>query len=145
NPSPGDTVTFTFNLPDGSTQNLTLTATTASPPGTGQFTIDPSTTQTALNFQAALSSGVTQIADTSLYGASAVAASSDFFDNNPPLRVNGAPPSSATTLVAGTPTNTVSWYKGENGATSAQQTATAVIDQGQTVSYGMRANEQALT
>jgi flagellar hook-associated protein 3 FlgL len=146
NPSPGDTVTLTFNLPDGSTQNLTLTATSASPPGAGQFTIDPaSTANTATNFQTALSAGVTQIADTSLYGASAVAASNDFFDNNPPLCVNGAPPSSATTLVAGTPSNTVTWYKGENGATPAQQTASAVIDQGQTVSYGMRANEQALT
>jgi len=145
NPSPGDTVKFTFTLPDGTTQDMTLTATTASPPGAGQFTIDPvSTTQTALNFRAALSSGVAQIADTTLYGASAVAAGNDFFDNNPPLRVNGAPPSSATTLIAGTSSNTVTWYTGENGATPAQQTASAVIDQGQTVSYGMRANEQAL-
>jgi flagellin-like hook-associated protein FlgL len=144
NPSPGDTVTFNFNLPDGSTQNLTLTATSASPPGAGQFTIGTTTAQTATNFQAALSSGVGQIADTSLYGASAVVAGNDFFDNNPPLRVNGAPPSSATSLIAGTSSNTVSWYTGENGALPAQQTATAVIDQGQTVSYGMRANEQAL-
>ncbi len=145
NPSPGDTVTFAFNLPDGSTQNLTLTATSSSPPAAGQFTVGTTTAQTATNFQAALSSGVSQIADTSLYGASAVAAGNDFFDDNPPMRVNGSPPSSATTLVAGTPSNTVTWYTGENGSTPASQTATATIDQGQTVSYGMRANEQALT
>jgi flagellin-like hook-associated protein FlgL len=144
NPSPGDNVTFTLNLPDGTTQNLTLTATSSSPPVAGQFTIGATTAQTATNFQAALSSCVGQIADTSLYGASAVAAGNDFFDNNPPLRVNGTPPSSANTLVAGTSSNTVTWYTGENGSTPAQQTATAVIDPGQTVSYGMRANEQAL-
>jgi len=145
NPSPGDNVTLTFNLPDGSTQNLTLTATSASPPGAGQFTIGATTAQTATNFQAALTSGVTQIADTSLYGASAVAAGNNFFASNPPLRVNGAPPSTATSLVNGTPANTVEWYTGENGPTPALQTATATIDPGQTVAYGMRANEQALT
>jgi flagellar hook-associated protein 3 FlgL len=145
NPSPGDTVTFTLNLPDGTTQNLTLTATSSSPPAAGQFTIGTTTAQTATNFQAALSSGVSQIADTSLYGASAVAAGNDFFDNNPPLRVNGSPPSSANTQIAGTSANTVEWYTGENGSTPALQTATATIDPGQTVSYGMRANEPALT
>ena len=146
NPAPGDTVKFTFNLPDGTTQDMTLTATTASPPGAGQFTIDPaSTANTATNFQTALSAGVSQIADTTLYGASAVAAGNDFFDNNPPLRVNGSPPSSATTQIAGTSSNTVAWYTGENGSTPALQTATATIDPGQTVSYGMRANEPALT
>jgi hypothetical protein len=145
NPSPGDTVKFTFNLPDGTTQDMTLTATSSSPPAAGQFTIGATIGQTATNFQAALSSGVSQIADTSLYGASAVAAGNDFFDNNPPLRVNGAPPSSANTQIAGTSANTVEWYTGENGSTPALQTATATIDQGQTVSYGMRANEPALT
>jgi flagellar hook-associated protein 3 FlgL len=144
NPSPGDTVRLTFNLPDGSTQDLTLTATSSSPPAAGQFTIGATTAQTATNFQAALSAGVTQIADTSLYGASAVAAGNNFFASNPPLRVNGAPPSTATSLIAGTPANTVSWYTGENGATPAAQTATAVVDQGQAISYGMRANEQGL-
>lgn len=145
NPSPGDTVTFTFNLPDGTTQNLTLTATSSPTPAAGQFTIGATTALTATNFQAALSAGVSQIADTSLYGASAVAAGNDFFANNPPLRVNGSPPSTATSLVAGTPANTVEWYTGENGPTPALQTATATVDPGQTISYGMRANEQALT
>jgi flagellin-like hook-associated protein FlgL len=145
NPSPGDTVKFTFNLPDGTTQDMTLTATNSSPPAAGQFTIGTTPALTATNFQTALSSGVSQIADTSLYGASAVAAGNDFFDNNPPMRVNGSPPSSANTLIAGTSANTVEWYTGENGATPALQTATATIDPGQTVSYGMRANEPALT
>ncbi|HLH91919.1 MAG TPA: flagellar biosynthesis protein FlgL [Xanthobacteraceae bacterium] len=145
NPAPGDTVKFTFTLPDGTSQDMTLTATNSSPPAAGQFTIGATTAQTATNFQAALSSGVSQIADTSLYGASALAAGHDFFDSNPPMRVNGSPPSTASTQIAGTPANTVEWYTGENGPTPALQTATATIDHGQTVSYGMRANEPALT
>src|SRR5204863_270939 len=39
NPNPGDAITFRFNLPDGTTQQLTLTATTDSQPGPGEFTI----------------------------------------------------------------------------------------------------------
>jgi flagellar hook-associated protein 3 FlgL len=39
NPNAGDTLTLRFTLPDGSSENLTLTATTDSPPGDNQFTI----------------------------------------------------------------------------------------------------------
>jgi flagellar hook-associated protein 3 FlgL len=147
NPAPGDTIKFTFNLPDGTTQDMTLTATTASPPGTGQFTIGSTPATTAANFQSALSSGVTKIADTTLYGASAMAAANDFFNvdaTHPPMRVNGSPPSTATSLVPGTSSNTITWYTGEAGSTPAINTATATVDQSQTVSFGMRANEQAL-
>jgi flagellar hook-associated protein 3 FlgL len=62
----------------------------------------------------------------------------------PPLRVNGPPFDTATTLVAGTPANTVTWYTGETGADPARGTAVARIDQSITVQYGARANEQAL-
>jgi len=64
---------------------------------------------------------------------------------NTPLRVAGPPFNTATALVAGTAANTVFWYTGENGATSARQTATAQVGPSLTVSYGMRANEQAIT
>jgi hypothetical protein len=52
--------------------------------------------------------------------------------------------SSATSLVSGTPANTVAWYTGEAGPGSARATATARIDQSVTVQYGARANEQAI-
>jgi flagellar hook-associated protein 3 FlgL len=64
--------------------------------------------------------------------------------NPAPLRVAGPPFSTATTLVAGTPANTVSWYTGETGADSARGTAVARVDQSVTVQYGARANEEAL-
>ncbi|MBR0754554.1 flagellar protein [Bradyrhizobium jicamae] len=60
-----------------------------------------------------------------------------------PLRVGGSPLNTAMSLVAGTPANTVSWYTGENGPGSARGTALAQVDQGITVQYGARANEQA--
>ncbi len=60
-----------------------------------------------------------------------------------PLRVGGPPFNTATSLVAGTPANTVSWYTGENGAGSARGTAVAQVDQAIAVQYGARANEQA--
>jgi hypothetical protein len=62
----------------------------------------------------------------------------------PPLRVAGSPLSTATTLVNGTPANTVTWYTGESGPGSARATATARVDQSVTVQYGMRANETAI-
>jgi flagellar hook-associated protein 3 FlgL len=63
--------------------------------------------------------------------------------NPAPLRVGGPPFSTATTLVAGTPANTVFWYTGESGPDSARGTAVARVDQSVTVQYGARANEQA--
>ena len=70
-------------------------------------------------------------------------AGDNFFDQ-PPMRVGTTPLGAATTLVAGTPANTVSWYNGETGTDSARGTAVAQVDQSITVQYGARANEQAL-
>jgi hypothetical protein len=62
----------------------------------------------------------------------------------PPLRVGSSPAATATTLVSGTPANTVSWYTGDAGSGSARATATARVDQSVTVQFGMRANERAI-
>jgi flagellar hook-associated protein 3 FlgL len=144
-PTAGQSVTYSFNLPDGTTQQVTLTATTSSPPGANQFTIGATPAATATNFQSALTSAVSTVAGTSLTAASAMAASNNFFDSDPPQRVDGPPFSTATQLVAGTSANTVTWYTGENGTTPARATATAQISPSVTVDYGMRANESALT
>jgi flagellin-like hook-associated protein FlgL len=147
-PNAGETVTVRFNLPDGTSENLTLTATNDSPPGANEFTIDANPGQTASNFQAALTTAVGKLAGSSLTAASAVAASNDFFNadaNNPPQRVGGSPPFyNATGMVAGTAANTVIWYTGETGSDPARSTATAKIDPSLSVSYGARANEDAI-
>ena len=148
NPNPGDAVTLRFNLPDGTSENLTLTATTDLPPGANEFTIGATPDLTANSFKTALTTAVGKLASTSLTAASAVAASNDFFNadaNNPPQRVAGSPPFfGATGTVAGSPANTVIWYTGEIGSDPARGTATAHIDQSLSVSYGARANEEAI-
>jgi flagellar hook-associated protein 3 FlgL len=142
-------VKLAFTLPDGTTEEISLTATTATTPGPGKFAIGSSPTATAANFQAALNAAVSKLADTSLTAASAIAASNNFFDvgaGQPPMRIAGAPPfTAATGLTAGTPANTVTWYTGEMGTDPPRGTAVAQVDNSLTVSYGARANEQALT
>ena len=268
NPNNGDTVSFAFKLPDGTTESIKLTASSATPLPAGSFAIGATSTVTAANLKAALTTAIGTLSNTSLVAASAVAASDNFFNsagtatgsvaNNqaaipapitgatllsgaagtdslatsfaagdsitvngtpitfvasgatgnqlnvtdsvqtllkkidsitgtstpstisggvialhtdnatnltvtssnsaafaalgfpatvtaiqPPLRV-GSPFSSATSLVSGTPANTVSWYTGEAGPGSARATATARVDQSVTVQYGARANETAI-
>jgi flagellin-like hook-associated protein FlgL len=270
NPNNGDKVSFAFTLPDGTTESIQLTASSATPPPVGSFAIGANSTATSANLKAALNTAIGTLANTSLVAASAVAAGSDFFSsagmatgsvvnnkaaipapitgatllsgaagtdslaanfaagdtitvngtpitfvasgatgNNqlnvtdsvqtlltkidsitgtstpstinggvialhtddaasltvtssnsaafaalgfgvtatatlPPLRVSGSPLSAATSLVSGTPANTISWYTGEAGPGSARATATARVDQSVTVQYGARANETAI-
>jgi flagellin-like hook-associated protein FlgL len=143
NPNPGDSITYTFTLPDGTSQTLRLQATSSAAPGTNQFTIGATPALTAVNLQAALTAGVTQIGTTTLSAASAMAASNDFFDD-PPQRVSGSPLDTATSLTNGTAADTVSWYTGNDGPDSARSTALARIDPSTTVSYGAQANEQGI-
>ncbi len=270
NPNNGDKVNLAFRLPDGTTETIVLTASSATPPPAGSFAIGATSTVTAANLKTALNSAIGTLAQTSLVAASAVAAGNDFFSpagtatggvvnnkaaipapisgatllsgvantdslstnfaagdtitvngtpitfvaagatgNNqvnvtdsvqtlltkidaitgtttpstigggvialhtdaaaslsvtssnaaafaalglpatvtatlPPLRVNGAPLSSATSQVSGTPANTISWYTGESGPGSARASATARVDQSVTVQFGARANERAI-
>lgn len=267
NPNDGDKIAFNFNLPDGTSETISLTATATNPPPAGSFLIGVDTTATTANLQAALTTSVQTLGDTALVAASAIAASDNFFNpsatiaggaaNNQvpapntgatllsgaagtdslaasfaagdtitingtpitfvasgatgnqlnvtdniqallskidsisgattpstinggaitlhgadganlsisssntaafaalgfsapasatsaPLRVNGPPFATATSLIGGTPSNTVSWYTGEVGTDSARGTAVARVDQAVTVQYGARANEQAL-
>jgi flagellar hook-associated protein 3 FlgL len=147
NPNPGEAVKFTFDLPDGSTETITLTATASTPPAAGQFSIGADSTATAANLQAALTTEIGSLARTSLSAASALAAADNFFNMdaaNPPQRVDGPPFDTATGYVAGTDADTVMWYIGEAGSQPARTTATAKVDQSITVQYGTRANEEGI-
>jgi len=147
NPNDGDTIKYTFTLPDGSTESITLTATTANPPGANKFTIGADSNFTAGNIATALSAALAKLADTSLTAASAVAAANDFFNidaTHPPQRVAGPNFATATGFAPGTPADTVSWYTGEMGTDPARATATARVDSSIAVSYGLRANEEGI-
>jgi flagellar hook-associated protein 3 FlgL len=146
-PNDGDTIAYNFTLPDGTTDSIMLTATASTTPGPNQFTIGATPAATAANMQATLTASLGKLADTSLTAASAVAASNDFFNTDsthPPQRVAGPNFATATSLVAGTPSDTVFWYTGEDGPTPARSTATAQVDASISVSYGLRANEQGI-
>jgi flagellin-like hook-associated protein FlgL len=147
NPPADSNIKVSFNLPDGTTTDITLTATNANPPGPNEFSIGVDSTATAANLRAALVTAVGDVAGTTLMAASAMATGQDFFNadvNNPPQRVDGPPFDTATATVAGTAADTVIWYTGDAGTDPARSTANVRIDTSISVSYGMRANEQAL-
>src|SRR3954471_2550049 len=108
NPNDGEKVTFNFNLPDGTTESIVLTATTTNPPPTGSFLIGVDTAATTTNLQGALTSSIQTLSDTSLVAASAIAASDNFFGSTATVTgsaVNNqvAPPAPITgaTLLSG--------------------------------------------
>ena len=53
-PNAGETIEFRFNLPDGSSEVIKLTATTSTTPGPNEFTIGVDAITTAGNLQASL-------------------------------------------------------------------------------------------
>jgi flagellar hook-associated protein 3 FlgL len=81
NPNDGDKVSFAFKLPDGTTEQVQLTASSATPLPTGSFAIGTTSAITAANLKAALTTAIGTLANTSLVAASAVAAGNDFFNS----------------------------------------------------------------
>lgn len=84
NPNNGDKLSVQFTLPDGSTEQIDLTASSAKPTPLGSFAIDASTpvnpTNTATNLNTALNTAITKLANTSLVAASAIVAGDNFFN-----------------------------------------------------------------
>jgi flagellin-like hook-associated protein FlgL len=80
NPNPGDQVSLSFNLPDGTTESVQLTASSANPLPNGSFAIGANPTATAANLKAALNTAIGTLANGALVAASAVAAGHNFFD-----------------------------------------------------------------
>jgi flagellar hook-associated protein 3 FlgL len=80
NPNPGDAVTLNFNLPDGTTSSVTLTASSTTPAPANTFAIGSTPAATAANLNAALNTSIGKVANTDLVAASAVVAGNDFFD-----------------------------------------------------------------
>ena len=87
-PQNGDTVKFTFNLPDGTSEDINLTASTATPVPANGFAIGATPAATAANLNTALTTAVKALANGPLVAASAEQAGNDFF-GQPPLRVGG--------------------------------------------------------
>src|SRR6266480_6044 len=80
NPNDGEKVSFEFKLPDGTTESIQLTASSATPQPVGSFAIGATSAATAANLNAALTTAIGKLANTSLVAASAVTASDNFFN-----------------------------------------------------------------
>jgi hypothetical protein len=120
NPSNGDKLSVQFTLPDGSTEQIDLTASSATPTPVGSFAIDASVpvnpNNTAANLNTALNTAISKLANTSLVAASAVTAGDNFFNtassaagtavNN--QAATPAPITGATTLSGASPSDSIS-------------------------------------
>jgi flagellar hook-associated protein 3 FlgL len=147
NPPEGGLVRVTLTLPDGTTKDVDLTATTTNPPLAGSFLIGATSNDTATNLGATIDAEIQRLARTDLVAASAVQTSEEFFAidaDNPPQRVDGPPFDSATALVDGTTADTVFWYTGEAAVDNPRDTAVARVDDEIDVAYGVRANEDGI-
>ncbi|WP_128932802.1 flagellar protein [Bradyrhizobium zhanjiangense] len=120
NPNNGDKLSVQFTLPDGTTEQIDLTASTATPTPLGSFAIDASVpvnpNNTAANLNTALNTAITKLANTSLVAASAVVAGDNFFDTassaiGTPVNNQAAPPApvtGATALSGASPSDSIS-------------------------------------
>src|SRR3954454_5724536 len=62
NPNPGERVSFSFNLPDGTSESIQLTASNTVPLPTGSFAIGATPTATTTNLNAALNTAIGTLA-----------------------------------------------------------------------------------
>lgn len=117
NPGNGDKLSVQFTLPDGTTEQIDLTASTATPTPLGSFAIDATTpANTAANLNTALNTAITKLANTSLVAASAIVAGDNFFNTassatGTPVNNQAATPApvtGATALSGASPSDSIS-------------------------------------
>jgi hypothetical protein len=133
NPNNGDQITYNFNLPDGTTQSVTLTATTTTPPPTGSFAIGATPAATASNLDAALNTAINNTANTSLVAASAVAAGNNFF--NTTTVVGNAVNNQAAVPAPITGATALSGAAGTDSLTSGFSAGDTITVNGQTITF----------
>jgi flagellar hook-associated protein 3 FlgL len=134
NPNPGDQISFTFNLPDGSTESINLTASSASPPPTGTFAIGATPAATVTNLNAALNSAISKLANTSLLAASAVEAGDNFF-NTDGTAIGNAANNQAATPAPITGATALSGAPGTDSLSSSFAVNDTITVNGQTITF----------
>ena len=145
-PQDGESIKLNFDLPDGTTTTLELTARTGSADQPNDFLIGSTANETATNFYSTLNTRLQSLAKSDLQAASMFEAADNFFDydtTTQPQRVNGSPATSATSLTDATTADTVYWYQGEVSTTSARSSSLAKVDDSVNLEHGARANEDA--
>jgi hypothetical protein len=135
NPNAGDTFGVTFNEPDGTTDSITLTASSANPVPSGSFAIGTTTDQTAANFSAALTSAISTLANTSLVAASAVEAGNNFFNTSGSATANAAVNNQASPAVPITGATALSGATGSNSLAPGFAAGDTITINGTTLSF----------
>lgn len=130
NPNNGDKLSVQFTLPDGSTEQIDLTASTATPTPVGSFAIDPGNpnvippvpsnpANTSANLNTALNTAIKKLAGTSLVAASAVAAGDNFFNTAGSATANGAANGNLVSYTSMTGTGSVALQDSASAVASA--------------------------
>lgn len=152
-PTAGDTVSIGLNMPDGTSDSLTMTAVTGTPKNPGEFQIGSTPAQTAANFNAALQSSLQTEGQTKLAAASNYAAANDFFNGQGQgvqrvaidTATNSYYAATGYETPAQTANDTVQWYTGEDSAGNARASVSTKVDDTTNVNYGVEANESGFT
>lgn len=153
-PAVGDKLKLRLTLPDGTSEDLVLTARAAGSTGdpATTFVIGTDEADTAAKLGESLEAALEKEAKTSLRAASTSRTALNFFNYAAETSVafpNGKsapdriPASLADAPVPGTAADTMIWYKGDDARDSARDTASVQVDKGQLVGTGARANEEA--
>jgi flagellar hook-associated protein 3 FlgL len=143
NPNSGDQIKFNFNLPDGTTESIQLTASSATPLPANSFAISTAlatpaanVAATTANLNTALNSAISTLANTSLVAASAVEAGDNFFNTDGTAtgtvqqnQVTGPPQG----YISGT--TTLSGAAGSNTLTSGFAAGDTITVNGQAITF----------
>jgi hypothetical protein len=134
NPNPGDTFGLTFNLPDGTTESIQLTASSSTPLPTGSFAIGATPAATTANFNALLNSSISKLASTSLVAASAIEAGDNFF-NTSGTATGGAVNNQASPAAPITGATALSGTSGTDSLTSSFAPGDTITIDGTTLTF----------
>jgi len=134
NPNSGEQITFNFNLPDGTSESIQLTASSATPTPAGSFAIGATPAATTANLNAALNSAISTLANTKLVAASAVEAGDNFF-NTDGIAIGGVVNNQAAPAAPITGATALSGAAGSNSLSASFAPGNTITVNGQTITF----------
>lgn len=141
-PVENEEITISFTLPDGESIDVTLVAKASGSNDKNGFVIGANPAANAANFETALNDALAFLAKGEMAAASAMVAADGFF-GEPPTRV-GAGGATATTIVNGTSTDTLSWYNGDTTSGTARSSVKIFASKNSILEVGVRADEEPM-
>lgn len=108
----GERVVMSFEMPDGSTETITMIAGTAPLPDSPAEDTYYFEQGNGASFDGILQTAITTVVDREMTGASAIGAANDFFDHEAPRIPDGSPATATGLAIASG--SVVDWYQGED-------------------------------